>query len=406
MTIRDTTDLARQVLADFRGGMVDVPDETNARGFTTHYRPVEAMTKALAALSPKHGDTELWEALERERQANEELADSELALQIRVELLNEALEYTLRLIDVHDGNAKAHYGRPLFDTVEGIQVPYRDGSRIKSLYDARQALAQPIEPSAADEEFVKAVWDALSGDHNDLRRQAIILRAHRAALSATPPQAPTEPVADSGLVDTHLAARQAMGLFYELSGSPDMAKAIRSDAWEIGTSDAERALLKAFEATIETARKEALTSIKQTAASGGEMEICPDCSGAGGDNNTFTCALCDGSGGVPLATLSQQTAASGDGGWPELLTPELREILGWMCFQLGQMAHAYQAVGEFVGTEGKLNKRAEDEQAFMLHKWLGYWSKHGEEWNKHAAADLKRVRAAIESLTPTKEQGE
>jgi hypothetical protein len=33
-----------------------------------------------------------------------------------------------------------------------------------------------------DEAFSAAVWDALKGDHNDLRKQAIILRAHRAAL--------------------------------------------------------------------------------------------------------------------------------------------------------------------------------------------------------------------------------
>lgn len=29
-----------------------------------------------------------------------------------------------------------------------------------------------------------------------------------------------------------------------------------------------------------------------------EMEICPACCGAGGDNNTYTCSICDGSGGV------------------------------------------------------------------------------------------------------------
>lgn len=31
--------------------------------------------------------------------------------------------------------------------------------------------------------FADAVWKALKGDHNDLRRQAIILEAHREALS-------------------------------------------------------------------------------------------------------------------------------------------------------------------------------------------------------------------------------
>jgi hypothetical protein len=38
------------------------------------------------------------------------------------------------------------------------------------------------EERLSDEAFANAVWDALKGDHNDLRKQAIILRAHRAAL--------------------------------------------------------------------------------------------------------------------------------------------------------------------------------------------------------------------------------
>lgn len=80
--------------------------------------------------------------------------------------------------------------------------------------------------------------------------------------------------------------------------------------------------------------------------------------------------------------------------WPELLTPELRQILGMMCFQLGKFAHAYQYAGEFVGTEGPLNKRAEDEQAFMLHKLVGYWFSHGEKWHEAAGDDLARIANA------------
>ena len=38
----------------------------------------------------------------------------------------------------------------------------------------------------ADEEFCAAVWEALKGDHNDLRRQQIILAAHRASLANAP----------------------------------------------------------------------------------------------------------------------------------------------------------------------------------------------------------------------------
>jgi len=35
-----------------------------------------------------------------------------------------------------------------------------------------------------DRTFAETVWQALKGDHNDLRRQQIILRAHRDALAA------------------------------------------------------------------------------------------------------------------------------------------------------------------------------------------------------------------------------
>lgn len=37
---------------------------------------------------------------------------------------------------------------------------------------------------------------------------------------------------------------------------------------------------------------------QETAWTAGEFEICPACNGAGGDNNTFACSRCDGTGGV------------------------------------------------------------------------------------------------------------
>jgi len=83
--------------------------------------------------------------------------------------------------------------------------------------------------------------------------------------------------------------------------------------------------------------------------------------------------------------------------WPEKLTPELRAILGFMCFQLGAPAHLYQKAGEFVCSEGELKKRAEDEQAFMLHKFIGYWFKHGSAWAEAAQADLDRAKTALRS---------
>lgn len=38
-----------------------------------------------------------------------------------------------------------------------------------------------IDQIIIDQIFCSRVWDALKGDHNDLRKQAIILEAHRDA---------------------------------------------------------------------------------------------------------------------------------------------------------------------------------------------------------------------------------
>lgn len=80
--------------------------------------------------------------------------------------------------------------------------------------------------------------------------------------------------------------------------------------------------------------------------------------------------------------------------WPSVLTPELRDILGFMCFQLGKMAHAYRAAGRFVDADGEqLPSRAEDEQAFMLHRFLTQWFAHGADWREHMQAELETVIA-------------
>ncbi|WP_298810486.1 hypothetical protein [uncultured Sphingomonas sp.] len=76
------------------------------------------------------------------------------------------------------------------------------------------------------------------------------------------------------------------------------------------------------------------------------------------------------------------------------LSEPLRDILGLMCFQLGSLAHAYRRAGEFNGADGPLQARAEDEQAFMLHKILGLWLLHGDGWRQPLSDDLLRVTSA------------
>ncbi|MET0179164.1 MAG: hypothetical protein ABW194_01620 [Novosphingobium sp.] len=87
------------------------------------------------------------------------------------------------------------------------------------------------------------------------------------------------------------------------------------------------------------------------------------------------------------------------GPWPELLTPELRKILGLICFQCAPFAHVYQAAGEFSGSEGPLQKRAEDEQAFILHKLVSLWVAHGEGWMDAFDDELVRVKAKAAQAT-------
>lgn len=83
---------------------------------------------------------------------------------------------------------------------------------------------------------------------------------------------------------------------------------------------------------------------------------------------------------------------------PDALTPELREILGFQCFQLGQFAHVYQAAGKFVDSDGKpLRKRAEDEQAFMLHRFLVHWHKAGAGWRVSIAEEFDEIATLAEA---------
>src|SRR3546814_11904735 len=91
------------------------------------------------------------------------------------------------------------------------------------------------------------------------------------------------------------------------------------------------------------------------------------------------------------------SALSGDAGegrsWPTALTQGLREILGIPNFQCGPMAHAYQKIGEFSGDDGlALEKSAEDEQDYILHKLISFWFEHGDGWREQIGRESCRER--------------
>lgn len=68
--------------------------------------------------------------------------------------------------------------------------------------------------------------------------------------------------------------------------------------------------------------------------------------------------------------------------YPDELTPELREVLGWMCFQCAPIAHAMQAAGM------DIQRKAEDEQAHVLHWMVKLVLRHGANWRVEGSKDI------------------
>ncbi|MFL1549712.1 hypothetical protein ACI77I_11495 [Pseudomonas sp. D47] len=67
---------------------------------------------------------------------------------------------------------------------------------------------------------------------------------------------------------------------------------------------------------------------------------------------------------------------------PEL-TPELRWILGQMCFQHIHTAQALRLMGH------QIARKAEDEQAVTIYWMLGHYLKDPANWRDNAAAEMK-----------------
>lgn len=80
------------------------------------------------------------------------------------------------------GTASPYHGHSLEHCLHATGWVARD---LRMTLDALQQPREAADVVEADEAFCAAVWEALKGDHNDLRRQAIILKAHRALRSPT-----------------------------------------------------------------------------------------------------------------------------------------------------------------------------------------------------------------------------
>lgn len=71
---------------------------------------------------------------------------------------------------------------------------------------------------------------------------------------------------------------------------------------------------------------------------------------------------------------------------PNELNPLLKSVLGIMCFQVGHYAEIYRKAGYDIPC------KAEEEQAFFLHRYLIFALQHGEEWLKVANEEIKTLR--------------
>ncbi|MFT0167541.1 hypothetical protein ACLKMY_00735 [Paraburkholderia mimosarum] len=77
--------------------------------------------------------------------------------------------------------------------------------------------------------------------------------------------------------------------------------------------------------------------------------------------------------------------------YPDEITPELREVLGWPNFRCGPVAHVFQAAGYDIA------ERAEDEQAFVLHWFVKLVLRHGADWWSVASDELSSLQERIKA---------
>lgn len=78
---------------------------------------------------------------------------------------------------------------------------------------------------------------------------------------------------------------------------------------------------------------------------------------------------------------------------PSELTPVIKSVLGMMCFKTSPYAHIYQAAGF------DIPKKTEEEQAFILHRWLLLALLHGNDWPLIAQKEVEELRAKIKEAS-------
>ncbi|TCR01095.1 hypothetical protein [Neorhizobium sp. JUb45] len=75
--------------------------------------------------------------------------------------------------------------------------------------------------------------------------------------------------------------------------------------------------------------------------------------------------------------------------YPQELTDDLRDILSLMMWNTGPMAHALRAGGQ------DIKRKAEEEQAEVMHWLIGLALEHGSEWRAKASDRIREIKAAL-----------
>ena len=102
----------------------------------------------------------------------------------------------------------------------------------------------------------------------------------------------------------------------------------------------------------------------------------------------FSAAACDEAAQAVLMQ-NQQPGVESDIHYPAKATPALFDVLGLPNFRTGPIAHVFRAAGADIRT------KCEDEQAFVLDRFLRLAIKHGDAWREAAEADIKAAYEAI-----------